>query len=64
MNINTEIEEWPISKYIGSFPKGEWKFVKNYQGTYEEAWKEANHLQAADPKTGRKKNHYRIWDQL
>jgi hypothetical protein len=35
MNINTEIGEWPISKYIGPFPKGEWKFVKNYQEIYK-----------------------------
>lgn len=63
MNINTVVKSWPISKYIGNFPNGEWKFVKNYRGTYEKALDEIFLLQSDDPKTGRKKNHYRIWDQ-
>jgi len=57
------IKDWPISKYIGTFPNGEWCFVKNYRGTYEDSLKEAFQLQLEDPKTGRKKNHYRIWNQ-
>lgn len=59
----TNVTSWPISKYIGKFPNGEWKFVKQYQGTYEEVLEEISKLQINDPKTGRKKNHYRIWNQ-
>jgi hypothetical protein len=54
---------WPISKYVGTFPKGEWIFVKNFSGTHEDAIKECLKLEMTYPKTGRKKNHFRIWDQ-
>jgi len=60
--MNTNLT-YPISIYIGNFPNGEWEFVKDFQGTYEEALKEIIQLQLNDPKTGRKKNHYRIWDE-
>lgn len=56
-------EEYPISKYVGSFPKGEWVFVKMFDGKYEDALKEIENLQLINPKTGRKKNRYRIWDE-
>ena len=59
-----KIHNWPISKYIGSFPKGKWEFVKDVRGTYEEALEEALRLQVIDPKTGKKHNHYKIWDEL
>jgi hypothetical protein len=53
----------PISKYIGEFPKGNWVFVKYFLGTYEECCEEACRLQLKDPKTGRKKNYYKVWDE-
>jgi hypothetical protein len=56
------MKTWPISKYVGTFPKGEWIFVKKFSGSYENALIEATRLQKEDPKTGRKKNHYRIWE--
>lgn len=56
-------DKFPISKYVGKFPKGEWIFVKYLKGTYEDALIEAGKLQLQDPKTGRKINHYRIWKQ-
>lgn len=62
MKFRKSIIKYPISKYVGTFPKGEWVFVKEILGTYEDAIKEAYRLQISDPKTGRKKNHYRIWD--
>ena len=54
--MNTNLT-YPISKYIGNFPNGEWEFVKDFQGTYEEALKEIIQLQLNDPKTGRKKRN-------
>jgi hypothetical protein len=62
-NIAVELKKWPISKYVGKHPNGEWVFVKEFYGTLEEALKEAGRMQEENPKTGRKKNHYRLWDQ-
>jgi hypothetical protein len=53
---------YPISKYVGKHPKGKWMFVKDFIGTYEECGVELRRLQQEDPKTGRKDNQYRIWD--
>jgi len=58
------VKKFPISKYVGTFPKGEWVFVKDFSGSYKDALLEAIRLQNKDPKTGRKKNHYRIWNNV
>ena len=57
------MQKIPISKYVGKYPNGNWMFVKYFNGTYENALKEAGKLQLQDPKTGRKTNHYRLWKQ-
>jgi hypothetical protein len=51
-------ETYPISKYIGTYPNGYWVFVKDVEGTYEEALKEAKKLQETDTD----KAKYSIWD--
>ena len=51
-------KEYPISKYVGKYPNGKWIFVKYYEGTYEEALKEAVRLQSIDSQH----NQYKIWD--
>lgn len=51
--------EYPISKYVGSFPAGRWEFVKTIETTtLAEAYEEASKLQEAD----RDASQYRIWD--
>ena len=49
---------YPISKYIGTYPNGYWVFVKDVEGTYADALKEAKRLQETDLD----KAKYSIWD--
>jgi hypothetical protein len=51
-------ETYPISKYIGTYPNGYWVFVKEFEGTYADALKEAKKLQETDVDKGK----YSIWD--
>ena len=61
-SLESKKQKYPISKYVGKFPTGEWIFVKYVNGTYEDALQEARKLQLQDPKTGKKINEYRIWE--
>lgn len=50
--------KYPISKYKGQHPDGEWEFIKFVDvDTIEEAYIEASRLQKEDPDC-----KYRIWD--
>ena len=51
-------DTYPISKYIGTYPNGYWVFVKDVEGTYADALKEAKKLQETDKDKGK----YSIWD--
>ena len=44
---------YPISKY----EYGKWTFIKEFNGSYEDALKESNRLQILDQDCS-----YRIWD--
>lgn len=49
---------YPISKYKGQHPDGEWEFIKFVETNYiDDAYKEAARLQKEDPEC-----EYRIWD--
>ncbi len=49
--------KFPISKYVGKHPNGRWEFIKEFEGTYEEAMKEAGRLSVNE------NDLYRIWDR-
>jgi hypothetical protein len=50
-------ETWPISRYIGEFPKGQWGFVEEFSGSEEKFRQRIDELQKGDPEA-----LYRLWD--
>jgi hypothetical protein len=52
---------YPISRYVGKFPKGKWEFVEEFRGTYAEAVARLRELVKADGR-GELAVQYRFWD--
>lgn len=56
-----KFDEWPISKYVGKRPHGNWEFVETFNGTEKNCGARLRKLQATADLSGADEQ-YRHWD--
>lgn len=54
-------EKYPISRYVRAEPSGEWEFIEEFTGTYEQTMQRVFELRQQDKRSDFEVQ-YRIWD--